>query len=77
MIIDPLLRQLEGSVSDSTVQRHAERREEGHVEMFPLQLEKVSPRFLPLHLSARGELKQTNPLLLTLMWSSLTLLCLF
>lgn len=42
MIIDPLFRQLERSVPDSTVQRHAERREEGQVEMFPLPLERVS-----------------------------------
>lgn len=55
MIIDPLCRQLERSVSDSTVQRQAERREEGQVEMFPLSLEEVSTidcgfqPVLPLH----------------------------
>lgn len=42
MIIDPLCRQFERSVSDYTVQRQAERREEGRIETFPLSLEKVS-----------------------------------
>lgn len=51
MIIDPLCGQLERSVSDSAVHRHAERREEGQVEMFPLTLEEVSTWLLLLHIA--------------------------
>lgn len=42
MIIDPLCRQLERSVSDSTGQHHVERREEGQAEMFPLLFQRVT-----------------------------------
>lgn len=48
MIIDPLCGQWERSVSDSTVHRRAERREEGQAEVFPLMPEKVSTWLLAL-----------------------------
>ncbi len=68
MIIDPLCRQLERSVSDSAVQRQAERREEGQVEMFCIiPGESFNPSSLRTpHLSARGEQKLTVPLLLAI-----------
>lgn len=50
MIIDHLYGQLEGSVSGSTVQHHAEGREEGQDEIFPLLVDKISTCFLPLHI---------------------------